>query len=62
MSQGCVDKGNLKERLEWTQFYVQQAKKYHVNYIWWDCGGYRLLDRENKMWEYPEIVKIVVRQ
>lgn len=54
---GCVDKGNLEERTAWTKYYVEQAAKYHINYIWWDCGAYRLLDRESGEWLYPGIVE-----
>lgn len=56
---GCVDKGNLEERLTWTRYYTEQAGKYAVNCIWWDCGEYRLLDRENGTWVFPEIVEIL---
>lgn len=59
---GCVDKGNLEERLAWTKYYMEQAKEYNINCIWWDCGDYRLLDRENGVWRFPEIVKILVGQ
>lgn len=58
---GCVDKGNLEERLAWTGYYIEQAGKYHINCIWWDCGDYRLLDREKRIWEFPEIVKILLK-
>lgn len=57
---GCVDKGNLKERMEWVQYYTEQAGKYDINCIWWDCGAYRLLNRESGTWDFPEIVKILI--
>lgn len=57
---GCVDKGNLEERLMWTWYYMEQAGKYDINCIWWDCGEYRLLDRKNRTWEFPEIVEILI--
>lgn len=46
----------------WTRYYMEQARKYDINCIWWDCGGYRLLDREKGAWEFPEIVQILVDQ
>ena len=54
---GCVDKGNTKERLAWTSYYMEQSRRYGIWCIWWDCGGYALLDRENKSWRFPEIVE-----
>lgn len=59
---GCVDEGNPEQRLAWTRYYMEQARKYDINCIWWDCGGYRLLDREKGAWEFPEIVQILVDQ
>lgn len=56
---GCVDKGNTKERLAWTSYYMEQSRQYGIWCIWWDCGGYVLLDRENKSWRFPEIVEVL---
>lgn len=54
---GCVDKGNTEERLAWTNYYMEQSRRYEIPCIWWDCGGYALLDRESKTWRFPEIVE-----
>ena len=56
---GCVDKGNTEARVAWTKYYVQQAGRYGIPCIWWDCGGYGLLDRENGIWKFPEIVEVL---
>lgn len=59
---GCEDKGNTKERIAWTHYYMELAREYRINCIWWDCSRYRLLNRENGTWEFPEIVEILVGQ
>jgi len=53
----CLDKDNIKERVEWTEYYMEEAGRYGIPCIWWDCGGYALLDRESKTWRFPEIVE-----
>lgn len=59
---GCVDKGNTEARVAWTKYYVQQAGRYGIPYIWWDCGAYGLLDREDKTWKFPEIVEVLTQE
>lgn len=56
---GCVDKGNTQERVTWTEHYMEQSTRYGIPCIWWDCGSYGLLDRENKTWKFPEIVEVL---
>lgn len=57
---GCVDKGNLEERLSWTKYYMEESRRSGISCIWWDCGRYALLDRENREWKAPEIVEVLV--
>lgn len=59
---GCVDKGNTKERLTWTKYYMEQSRRYGIPCIWWDCGAYALLDRESKTWKFPEIVEVLTNE
>ena len=54
---GCKDKGNTEARVNWTNYYMTQSKRYGIPCIWWDCEYYGLLDRENKTWKFPEIVE-----
>lgn len=58
---GCVDKGNTEERVAWTKYYKTQADRFGVSCIWWDCGAYGLIDRENKTWKFPEIVEVLTQ-
>lgn len=58
---GCVDKGNTQERVNWTEYYKSQADRFGIPCIWWDCGAYGLLDRENKTWKFPEIVGVLTK-
>lgn len=57
----CVDKGNTQARVEWAQCYVEQARRYGIPCIWWDCEAYGLLDRGNKTWKFPEIVDVLTK-
>lgn len=59
---GCVDKGNIEARLSWTDYYMEEARCYGIPCIWWDCGAYALLDRENKSWKFPEIVEVLTNE
>lgn len=59
---GCVDKDNIEARLAWTKYYRQEADKYGIPCIWWDCGGYGLIDREDKTWKFPQIVEELTRE
>ncbi len=59
---GCKDKGNLEARKEWTEFFVSEAKKYGISYLWWDNGSdYALIDRKNNTWIWPELVTILTK-
>lgn len=58
---GCMDKGNLQERVAWTSYYTEKAKEYGISCIWWDEGGKcRVLNRKEYAVEYPEIVGVLV--
>lgn len=59
---GCVDKGNTEARVTWTKYYLQQADRYGIPCIWWDCGGYGLMNREDKTWKFPEIVEVLTQE
>lgn len=55
---GCMDKDNLKERLEWTAFYRKLAEENNIQYIWWDNGSsYGILDRKTGGWTYPQLME-----
>lgn len=58
---GCVDKGNTRARVEWTNYYMEQSGRYGIPCIWWDCGAFGLLDREHKTWKFPEIVDVLIK-
>lgn len=59
---GTVNKNNLKERISWTEYYTETAKKNKISHIWWDNGGkYKLINRENHSWEEPELVQILTK-
>lgn len=57
---GCMDKGNLADRVRWTQDFVRCCHEAGVSYLWWDNGGdFRILNRETGEFLYPEIVKVL---
>lgn len=57
---GCMDKGNLADRVRWTQDFVKCCHEAGVSYLWWDNGSdFRILNRETGEFVYPEIVKVL---
>ena len=53
---GCKNKNNTDDRIEWINFYKQQADIYGIPCIWWDNGSnYQIIDREKNKWVYPQI-------
>ena len=64
------NKDNLEDRVEYSGYIVNQAKKYGIKCFWWDQGGkfeadpkygydtgWGLLNRYTLEWVYPEIVE-----
>lgn len=57
---GCVDKNNIEERIKWAMYHMKLSKKYRIPCIWWDNGKeYKLIDRINNTWIYPELVEVI---
>lgn len=60
---GCVDRGNLPDRLAWTKAFLSAANRYGVNCIWWDEGAnYRLVDRNTNQWICPELMETLLEK
>ncbi len=60
---GCVDKGNLQDRIVWTKAFISAANRYGINCIWWDEGAnYKLVDRDANQWVYPELVGLLLKR
>ena len=58
---GSRDKGNLDERLKWTDYFVESAKKKDIPLIWWDDGNeFRLIDRHHGNWVFDELVDLLL--
>lgn len=58
---GCKDKGNTAERAEWIAYYRELANDAGIPCFWWDNGSsYRILDRDDGTWVYPELVEALV--
>lgn len=59
---GCRDKGNLPQRLDWTDYYLSKASETGVPCIWWDNGKeYSIIDRETCDISQPEIMDLIVQ-
>lgn len=58
---GWTDRINLENLAVKAEFYVETAESFGIPCIVWDNGGdFRLLDRRNLQWEYPEYVEAIV--
>ncbi len=60
---GALDKNNLNARMEFTAYYIATARHYGMSAFVWDNNAYltdgenfRLIDRSNCGWVFPEIV------
>ncbi|MDD2648629.1 MAG: glycoside hydrolase family 5 protein [Eubacteriales bacterium] len=57
---GSEDKSNTADRAQWAKCVVAQAAKNGVVCFYWDTGTFRLLDRDNMVLLYPEIVTAII--
>jgi len=60
-------KNNLKDRVEWTAFYVATASARNLPCLWWDNNAFSgngelfgLLDRRTASFPYPQIVDAIM--
>jgi endoglucanase len=68
---GATNRNNLESRVEWTEFFVSQARERGIPCFWWDNGllrvtssprqSFGLLDRETNEFRYREIVEALLR-
>jgi len=53
---GAIDKNNEPIRAAWVEFYVKSAADKGIKCFWWDDGGnFRLFNRNDKTFYYPQI-------
>jgi endoglucanase len=53
--------GHDGERVKWAKYYIPQLRKLGVPCVIWDDGGsFRLLDRKNLEWFYPDLAAAFV--
>lgn len=65
---GARDKDNIRDRTEWTEYYVSMARKIGIPCILFDNGYFEgkgerlgLLDRKTCTWRFPEIVQAAIK-
>lgn len=55
---GTTRKSDIAYRVNSVYTYMNYAKSYGIKCFWWDDGGdYRLLNRKNCTWYYPQIIE-----
>jgi len=53
---GALDKSNEPARAAWVEYYVKSAAQKGIKCFWWDDGGdFKLLNRNNNTFYYPQI-------
>lgn len=58
---GTIDKNPLQSRVEYATFYAKEAANRGLLTIVWDDGGmFRMFDRHNLSWDFPEIATAIV--
>jgi len=59
---GALNKNNEPTRATWTEYYVSYAVGKGIKCYWWDDGGdFKLLNRNNKTFFFPQIVDALMR-
>ncbi len=65
---GCLDKGNLSDRVEWCAAYVAIASSRGLPVAWWDNGAFKgtgenfgLFSRSTAQLLFPELVDTMMR-
>ncbi len=68
---GATNKDNLEERVKWTNFFLEESRKYGITACLWDNGGcdastsqgekYGFFDRRALKWVFPEIIDAIVK-
>ena len=59
---GARDRSNESDRIRYVTHYVKACKERGMLPIVWDDGGnFRLLDRNNLTWHFPEIAEAIVQ-
>lgn len=54
---GCVDKGNLEQRIAYADLFTKTAASYGIKCFWWDNGGdFKMIDRNTNKWITPEVL------
>ncbi|MCR5284174.1 MAG: glycoside hydrolase family 5 protein [Treponema sp.] len=67
----ATNKDNLEERVKWTNFFLEESRKYGMTACLWDNGGfdastsqgekYGFFDRRALKWVFPEIIDAIVK-
>lgn len=58
---GCVDKGNLDQRISWAEYYMNLCREYGIKCFWWDNGtAYRLFNRRSLKVAHRDIIGTLV--
>ena len=58
---GALDKNNEAERVKWANDYLKKIRDLGIPIVMWDDGGnYKLLNRSNLTWFFPNLVNAIV--
>ena len=59
---GALDRGNEPARAAWVEFYVKHAAEKGIKCFWWDDGGnFRLYNRREDTFYFPQIKDGLIR-
>jgi len=59
---GALDKNNESARAVWVEYYVKYAAQKGVKCFWWDDGGdFKLFNRSNNTFYFPQINSAIMR-
>ena len=59
---GAVVKDNESSRAQWAEYYVTYAAGKGIKCVYWDDGGlFKLFNRQNNQWLYPQVVTALMK-
>jgi len=59
---GALDKSNEPARAAWVEYYVNSAAQKGIKCFWWDDGGdFKLYNRRNNAFYFPQIKDAIIR-
>ena len=61
---GAVNRDNIEDRAQWSEYYIRKAKEVGIPCLWWDNGAYMgggelfgLYSRNSNRWIFRDVLE-----